>query len=205
MAAAHVVTGIRAQAQGDRKFPLAIPATSETAPLPALAPSDSPARQALAGEPVGRLQIPRLRLDVVVFEGTSEATLRKGPGHLAGTAWPAAEDAPAGNCVIAGHRDSFFRSLRQARQGDLVLLADASGVRRYRLASSRIVRPDEVSVAGPTDQARLTLITCYPFRWIGAAPLRLVWSAVAEPVEQAAVSSLAVAPPRIPAAPVQSR
>src|SRR5206468_12374650 len=116
-------------------------------------------------------------LDAVGFDGASEGTLRKGPGHVSETPWPADAGGEPGNCVIAGHRDSFFRPLREAREGDLVRLVDASGERRYRLASKKIVRPQDLSAFEPTADGRLTLITCYPFRWIGAAPLRLVWSA----------------------------
>jgi sortase A len=136
------------------------------------------------GAALGRLELPRIGLDLVVFEGTSEATLRKGPGHLPGTAWPRALDEK-GNCVITGHRDSFFRRLASARKDDLVRLHGPSGISTYRLRERRIVRPEDVSVLAPTSDARLTLITCYPFNWIGAAPYRLVWSAA--PLESASV------------------
>jgi LPXTG-site transpeptidase (sortase) family protein len=167
--AAHVASGMRAQARGFD------------------APSTRAVRTRLPGDALGRLELPRVGLAAVVFEGDSEATLRKGPGHVPGTAWPADAERSAGNCVIAGHRDSFFRLLRDAREGDLVRLVDASGVRSYRLETRRVVRPSEVSVLGPTRDARLTLITCYPFRWIGAAPSRLVW--IARPVSPALASA----------------
>jgi sortase A len=160
--ASHLATGLRAQAT-------AVP------PSPAAAaPRD---RSPLEGEPLGRLELPRLGLDLVVFEGTSDSILRKGPGHLAGSAWP---DGPAasGNCVITGHRDSFFRSLESARRNDLVRIHGASGISTYRLEERRIVRPRDVSVVAPTREARLTLITCFPFRWSGSAPYRLIWRAV---------------------------
>ena len=131
-----------------------------------------------AGGAWGRIEIPRVGLDFVVFEGVSDATLRKGPGHVPGTASPGVRDQ-AGNCVIAGHRDSFFHRLSTAREGDLVRVHRAEGVSSYRLGSRRIVRPEDVSVLLPTRDRRLTLITCYPFGWIGAAPYRLVWDAVA--------------------------
>lgn len=189
VAAAHVATGVRAQRGADAfPGPMVVPQVAPRA-------TESAAPQMWEeGEAIGRLRIPRLGLDSVVFEGASSATLRKGPGHVAGSAWLGG--SAVGNCVIAGHRDSFFRSLRQAREGDLVVLADAYGVRRYRLESRRVVKPDEVSVAAATPDARLTLITCYPFRWIGAAPLRLVWSASALPPAQAAASSLGAAQSR---------
>lgn len=159
LAAAHVATGARAQARGFHS------------------PNAHGAARRVSGEALGRLEMPRIGLAAVVFEGDSEETLRKGPGHVASTAWPSDEPGDPGNCVIAGHRDSFFRLLRDAREGDLVRLVDASGTRLYRLDSRRIVAPGDVSVMGPTPDARLTLITCYPFHWIGAAPSRLVWAA----------------------------
>jgi len=153
---------------------------AQAGPPPPAAPAGA-AREApvlpAEGELLGRLEIPRIGIDLAVFEGTTDATLRKGPGHLPGTPWPPA-DARAGNCVIAGHRDSFFRRLERARENDVVRLSGARGVETYRLDRRRIVRPREVSVLAATGEARLTLITCYPFRWWGEAPYRLVWSAV---------------------------
>jgi sortase A len=168
--ARDAVTGLRAQA-------VAI------APAPASSASRArPARPLVEGEALGRLEVPRLGLNLAVFEGTSEATLRKGPGHLAGTAWPGGPEE-AGNCVIAGHRDSFFRRLAAAREGDLVRLHRPSGIDTYRLQVRRIVEPQNLSVIAPTPDARLTLVTCYPFSWVGAAPYRLIWTAV--PLESA--------------------
>jgi sortase A len=127
---------------------------------------------------LGRIEIPRLGIDLVVFQGTDDATLRKGPGHMPGTATPG-RDA-TGNCVIAGHRDSFFRGLADVRKGDVVLVRGSDGsAASYRLESRRVVSPKEISVAGATPDRRLTLVTCYPFRWIGPAPYRLVWTAAA--------------------------
>jgi sortase A len=164
LSAAHVVAGLRAQAT---RLPENI--ASPSAPRPAHRPAE--------GEALGRLEVPRLGLDLVVFEGASESVLRKGPGHLPGTAWPGGTDG-AGNCVITGHRDSFFRRLAAARKDDLVRLHGPSGASTYRLETRRIVRPRDLSVIAPTPDDRLTLITCYPFRWVGSAPYRLAWSAV---------------------------
>jgi sortase A len=162
--AMRVVTGLHAQASGVSP----IPASPGSLPLRARRPAD--------GEAMGRLELPRLGLDLVVFEGVSDATLRKGPGHLPGTAWPNGTDA-GGNCVIAGHRDSFFRRLADARQNDLVRFHGPSGTSTYRLAERRIVKPEDAASVAPTRDARLTLITCYPFSWTGSAPYRLVWKA----------------------------
>src|SRR5262249_17066246 len=137
--------------------------------------SAPPPRALLAGEPVGRIRIARLAIDDAVFEGTTDAVLRKGPGHLSGTAWPGLTASP-GNCVIAGHRDSFFRALAGARVGDVVTLTGPQGRRDYRLVGSRVVAPDDLDAAGPMREERLTLGSCYPFRWTGPAPYRIVWS-----------------------------
>ncbi len=163
--AAHLLTGLRAQAKG--VSPLSVSPASQTRQL----------RRPADGEALGRLELPRLGMDLVVFEGLSEATLQKGPGHLPGTPWPGGPDE-AGNCVIAGHRDSFFRKLAHARKNDLVRVNGPSGTSTYRLGERRIVRPEDVSAIAPTADARLTLITCYPFSWTGSAPYRLVWNAV---------------------------
>jgi len=180
--AARVVMGLRAQAAG------AVPASASS-----VSPARHPRRPA-DGEAMGRLELPRLGLDLVVFEGVSEATLRKGPGHLPGTAWPGGSDA-AGNCVIAGHRDSFFRRLAQARRDDLVRFHGPTGTSTYRLGERRIVRPEDVSAIAPTSDARLTLVTCYPFSWTGSAPYRLVWSAAR--VEPPLLESLRISERRV--------
>jgi sortase A len=176
---AHRLSGVRAQ--GKQVFPASARSASPSRHSPR--PAD--------GEALGRLEVPRLGLDLVVFEGTSEATLRKGPGHLPGTAWPGGPDE-TGNCVISGHRDSFFRRLADARKDDLVRLHGPSGTSTYRLGEGRIVLPKDLSVIAPTSDARLTLITCYPFSWTGAAPYRLVWSAAriepASPAESLRIS-----------------
>ena len=160
--ATRVATGFYAQARA-------------VAPTPAARRTDEVRRPA-EGESLGRLEFPRLGLDLVVFEGVSDATLRKGPGHLSRTALPGGPE-DGGNCVIAGHRDSFFRRLADARKNDLVRFHGPSGTSTYRLDERRIVKPEDVSAVAPTRDARLTLVTCYPFSWSGSAPYRLVWKA----------------------------
>ncbi len=128
------------------------------------------------GEPLGRLTLTRLGIDAVVFEGTSDETLRRGPGHLRGTGWPG-EGAPSA-CVISAHRDTFFRRLEGARPGDVVTLRGGGLAATYRLESRRVVTPDDVGALSPSPGDRLTLVTCYPFHFLGAAPYRLVWTAV---------------------------
>lgn len=162
--AMHWWIGVRAQSGAERLIDR-VPAAKATA-------SRAPVRE---GAPLGRLKLSRLGIDAVVFEGTSEATLRKGPGHLRGTVWPG--EGVSGNCVISAHRDTFFRRLEGARTGDLVRLHGASGTATYRLESRRVVRPEEVDVLAPSSDDRLTLVTCYPFHFIGPAPRRLIWQA----------------------------
>jgi len=172
--ARDAATAWRAQALGRRAVLAALePPAARTA---------APRRE---GDVVGRIEIPRLGMDAVVFEGTSDATLRRGPGHLPGTAWPRSA-ASDGNCVIAGHRDSFFRRLEGARPGDLVRVSGPRGTVTYRLESHRVVRPDRVEVLAPTHEPRLTLVTCYPFGFVGHAPDRLVWTARPVPPLKAA-------------------
>jgi sortase A len=126
------------------------------------------------GEVVGRLEIPRLSLSTVVFEGADADVLERGAGHLPGSALP----GDRGNSVLAGHRDTFFRSLRGIRVGDIVRIHRPQKDSAYVVKSARIVEPDEVDVLKPTPEPALTLITCYPFRFIGPAPERFVVRAV---------------------------
>jgi sortase A len=176
--------GMRAQSR---------PASAAVSRLSLSTRARPPVRARSEGEALGRLEIPRIGMDLEVFEGQSDATLRRGPGHLPGTSWPS-EGSPPGNCVIAGHRDSFFRPLEKVRENDVVRLRSESGVATYRLERRRVVRPRDVSALRPTGDSRLTLVTCYPFRWWHQAPLRLVWTAV--PAENGpAEASMRSAPP----------
>jgi sortase A len=132
-----------------------------------------PSRRSLGsaeGSLVGRIDIPRLDLSAVVFEGTSDGTLSRGVGHLRGSAGP----GERGNLVLAGHRDTFFRELRNIRQGDEVTIKGPDGEFEYQVESTAIVDPDQTEVLKPSDGATLTLITCYPFRYIGNAPERFI-------------------------------
>lgn len=126
-----------------------------------------------AGKPIARLRIASARIDYVVFEGTDSETLEKGPGHVPGTELPGSETGLK-NCVITGHRDSHFRNLGWLRAGHRIELETPSGTIRYRVVSREIVEPTAVRVLEPTPTDRLTLITCYPFNYVGPAPKRLV-------------------------------
>jgi sortase A len=128
------------------------------------------------GDPVARLRVPRLERTLYVVEGTDQRDLKKGPGHMPGTALPGV----AGNCVIAGHRDTHFRLLSEVQVGDEVELDTHYGTFRYRIRSMQIVLPTNVASLKPTRDAVLHLITCYPFNYIGHAPKRMVIEAVLE-------------------------
>ncbi len=128
-----------------------------------------------AGDAVAKLEIPRLRLSTVVFEGADEGVLARGAGHLPGSALP----GDRGNTVFAAHRDSFFAPLRGIRVGDVVRVETPGKTSDYIVESARVAEPDEVDVLRPTPEPALTLITCYPFRYIGPAPERFVVRAVA--------------------------
>lgn len=138
-------------------------------PMTVAGPSERPPDRA-EGSLVGRIDIPRLDLSAVVFEGTTDDTLARGVGHLKGSAGP----GERGNLVLAGHRDTFFRELRNIREGDEVDIKGPQGEFEYRVESTTVVDPDQTEVLKPGDGATLTLITCYPFRYIGNAPQRFI-------------------------------
>ena len=119
---------------------------------------------------VGRIEVPRLRLSVVAREGVDVRTLRGSVGHVPGTALP----GEAGNAAFAAHRDSFFRPLAGIRKGDAVVVTTPQGVHRYTVVGTRVVQPSDVSVLRSGDRAQLTLVTCYPFDFVGSAPQRFI-------------------------------
>jgi sortase A len=119
---------------------------------------------------LGRLEIPRFDLSVMVREGSDDAALELGVGHIPGTALP----GEPGNAALAGHRDAFFRALRGIQPGDEIQWTSLQGSARYLVESTRIVDPSQTDVLGPTKESRLTLVTCYPFGYIGPAPKRFI-------------------------------
>jgi sortase A len=119
---------------------------------------------------IGRLEVPRLHLSVIVMEGDDEATLARAAGHLPGTAFP----WELGNAVVAGHRDTFFRPLQNRRGGDEIRSTTVPGTYEYHVTSTEVVTPDDVAVLAPTPTRSLTLVTCYPFVYVGPAPNRFI-------------------------------
>jgi sortase A len=124
--------------------------------------------------PLAVLRIPKLRLEVAVLPGTDDATLDRGLGHIEETALPGAE----GNSGIAGHRDGFFRGLKDILPGDTIEIDTLTRKEIYRVEKTWIVDPTDVTVLDPTPSASLTLVTCYPFYFVGSAPQRFIVRAV---------------------------
>jgi LPXTG-site transpeptidase (sortase) family protein len=117
-----------------------------------------------------RLTIPKIHLDVVLAEGTSQRSLSLGPGHLTNTAIP----GDPGNAVIAAHRDTFFRHIADLKVGDDIYIQRNGRRYRYVVTGRKIVSPDDISVLHGSSESRLTLITCFPVHFIGSAPKRLI-------------------------------
>ncbi len=123
-----------------------------------------------AGEVIGRLDIPRLQLTVPVLSNYDPDSLKRGVGHIPGTAIPGG----LGTVGLAGHRDMFLRPLRNIRKGMDVRLVGESGTYHYAVDSTEIVDPSDVGVLEIGDRPELTLITCYPFYYVGSAPQRFI-------------------------------
>jgi sortase A len=124
------------------------------------------------------LTLPRINAGFTIVEGTDDSALRKGPGHLEGSPFP----GEAGNVVIAGHRDTHFRVLKNVLIGDQIHIGTDGEQYVYRIVDIRIVRPGDTWVLEPQSQPTLTLITCYPFGFVGSAPDRyVVQAALVEP------------------------
>jgi len=133
-------------------------------------------RRVAAPDPTAfaRIEIPRLGVTAVVKEGADEKTLARAVGLVPGSARP----GEVGNMVLAGHRDTFFRPLRKIKVDDRIRLIVPPHTYEYRVQSLRVVAPEETSVLESNGVEELTLVTCYPFRFVGAAPERFIVSAV---------------------------
>ena len=138
---------------------------------------------------LARLEMPTLQLEATVLEGSDDATLNRGAGHIEDTAFPddiAGRSNVGGNIGIAGHRDTIFRPLRNVHSGDPLTLTTARAAYHYRVVKTTIVGPDDVYVLDPTTRPTVTLVTCYPFEFIGHAPRRFI---VQAELEQSPVTS----------------
>lgn len=119
---------------------------------------------------LGRIEIPRIGVSAIVREGDDQATLSVAVGRIPGTARP----GERGNMALAGHRDSFFRELRHIRRSDVIRFRTRETGYEYRVDSTEVVGPGETRVLAPTGNAILTLVTCFPFGYVGSAPDRFI-------------------------------
>lgn len=166
---------VLAEARRVRQLPIPPPPAATTT-LPGDASSHvlPPPRAPIAtGAWVARLDAPSVKLSATVLEGSDDKTLARGAGHIEDTAFP----GDAGNVGIAGHRDTTFRPVRHLHVGDPLVVTTADRVYRYRISKTTIVDPEDVYVLDPADHPTLTLVTCYPFEFIGHAPRRFIVSA----------------------------
>ena len=119
---------------------------------------------------LGRIEIPRLGISALIVEGTSSTALNRAVGHIEGTGWPGVP----GNVGLSAHRDTFFRPLRNIKKGDEINLRHPEADFRYQVVSTKVVSPNDVAVLEPDGREILTLVTCYPFYFIGPAPSRFI-------------------------------
>lgn len=151
------------QAAQTRRFELALKGTN-------LARAESPVVTGREGSTLGRIEIQQIGLAAMILEGTSEETLHRAVGHIQGTPLP----GQSGNVAIAGHRDTFFRGLRNIQLGDEITVTTLSGSHHYRVDSTKVVDPQQTEVLDDAGGDTLTLVTCYPFNFIGSAPRRFI-------------------------------
>ncbi len=119
---------------------------------------------------LGKIDIPQVGISAMIAEGDDRHTLMRAVGHIPGTAMP----GQPGNVVLAAHRDTFFRPLRKIHEGDAIELTTWNGSYRYRVESIQVVGPKDIGVLKPTSESKLTLVTCYPFYFVGSAPKRFI-------------------------------
>jgi sortase A len=153
--------------------PRSAPAAAVT-PAAALSPVSlpvvAPRKIAPLGAMLGRIQIHRIGVDAIIVEGTDGRSLGRAVGHIAGTALL----DERGNVGLAGHRDTFFRPLRDIRPDDEIIVTTLAGRYRYKVESTRVVTGEDISVLEDPGQSILTLVTCYPFYYVGHAPERFI-------------------------------
>ena len=152
-------------------------------------PAASGAQPRKPGSVLGKFEIPRLQLSYILLEGTDDRTLDRSIGHIEGTGLP----GQAGNIGIAGHRNTHFRKLEWIRRGDELLLRGADGVDRYQVEWVRLFDPNGLEVLDPQHGPAITLVTCFPFEYVGAAPLRFVVRALPDAETKARLDAAAKA------------
>jgi sortase A len=137
-----------------------------------------------AEPPVAVLRVPKLGIEAPVLEGTDDFALNRGVGRIASTS----RTIGAGNIGIAGHRDGFFRGLKDVSEGDVIELETVQVDASYVVDDIKIVNPSDTSVLLPRDRPAVTLVTCYPFYFIGSAPERFIVHASLKQVDPAALT-----------------
>lgn len=154
-----------------------VPPAATTAAIKPVRPSP--------GSALGRIEIPRLGVSAIIRAGSDARTLRLAVGHIPGTALP----GQIGNIGLAGHRDTFFRRLRDIRAADDIRVVTTAGTFVFKVDTTSVVLPKDTWVLKPTRKSTLTLVTCYPFTYIGSAPKRFIVHAVAQARRPAAAKS----------------
>ena len=166
-ALACCITGV--QAAGARRSAAAIQAASKAGARDPQA-ATSPSLDQDPEEVIGRMDIPRLDLTVPILADDDPDSLRRGIGHIKGTAFPGG----LGTVGLAGHRDTFLRPMRRVAPGMEIRLVDSEGTFVYQVDRTEVVMPEQVEVLDIRDRPELTVVTCYPFNFVGAAPKRFI-------------------------------
>jgi LPXTG-site transpeptidase (sortase) family protein len=182
------VVWVMVEAEYTRRMPIPPPLTiTETRPEGKSLPGDRGAKGTSGsvvavpsrGAWVARLEAPTVQMNATVLEGSDDRTLDRGAGHIEDTPLP----GQPGNIGIAGHRDTIFRPLKHIQIGDPLNLTTRDRIYHFRISSTSIVGPKDVHVLDPTNEPTLTLVTCYPFEFIGRAPRRFIVQARLEDEE----------------------
>ncbi|MGH9678557.1 MAG: class D sortase [Candidatus Acidiferrales bacterium] len=156
-------------------------------PVPDAGVVKSPHAKPTIGSVLGRIDIPRIGVSVMVLEGDNARIFRRAAGHVEGTSEP----GEPGNAAIAAHRDTFFRPLRNIRENDIIRFTGETQSYSYRVESVEVVGPEDMQILADAPQPTLTLITCYPFYYVGPAPKRFVVRAQQIPSNPAAKNGIA--------------
>lgn len=161
-------------AAGIKTSQVIVELTRPTPPSSSLAPSPAntirPRPSSKPGEAIGQIGIASIGLKAIIAEGVDDRTLQRAVGHIPGTPWP----GQAGNVAMAGHRDTFFRRLRNIKKNDEITLTTLDGSYHYLVDVIELVEPDNTEVLDHSSEPTLTLVTCFPFYYVGPAPERFI-------------------------------